>query len=66
MADKPATPASKPARSPKGEGSTINVDLSEHAEILGAIRKAAHEDDRPASAWLRRRIVALHKEGKLL
>lgn len=66
MADKPATPASKPSRSPKGEGTSLNVDFTDHPDLLKAIREAADADDRPASVWLRRRIVALHKEGKLL
>lgn len=66
MADKPATPASKPPRSPKGEGTSINVDLSDHLPLLDKIRTAADADDRPASVWLRRKLIALDSEGKLL
>jgi hypothetical protein len=49
----------KEEKAPKGSGSSINLDFSEHADLLAKIRKAADDDDRPASVWLRRKLIAL-------
>ena len=43
----------------KGSGTSLNLDMSEHVELLAKIRKAADDDDRPASVWLRRKLIAL-------
>ncbi len=43
----------------KGSGVSINIDFSENADLLAQIRTAAEEDDRPASVWLRRKLIAL-------
>jgi hypothetical protein len=49
-------------KAPKGQGASINLDLSEHADLLAKIRKAADDDDRPASVWLRRKLIALGEQ----
>ncbi len=43
----------------KGTGTSINIDLSEHPDLLEKIRKAADADDRPSSVWIRRKLIAL-------
>ena len=49
----------------KGSGTNINLDLSDHADLLAKIRKAADEDDRPPSVWLRRKLLQLDAEKHL-
>ncbi len=43
----------------KGEGQSVNLDLSDYPNLLAKIREAAKADDRPASVWLRRKLIAL-------
>ena len=53
-------------RAQKGKGTTVSIDLKDHAELLQKIRAAAKEDDREVSNWLRRRVVEIHKSGNLI
>jgi hypothetical protein len=54
-----------PKRGERGTGTTITIDLHEHASLLTKIREAAKADDREPSKFLRRIIVKLDEEGKL-
>jgi len=54
-----------PKKAAKGSGTSITLDMKDHADLLGRIREAAKADDREVSKWLRRRIVKLHEAGKL-
>lgn len=56
----------KPARGPKGSGTSVYANLDSHPHILEAIRLAAKSDDREVSNWLKRRLVALHEAGDLI
>ena len=49
----------KTEKAPKGTGDSLNLDFSDHTDLLGKIRQAAAADDRPASVWLRRKLIAL-------
>lgn len=57
--------ATEPKRAPKGEGTTISIELKEYPELLAAIRTAASDDDRSSSVWLRRRILQLFESNSL-
>ena len=46
-------------KAPRGEGTAINIDLSEYPELLAKIKEAAWKDDRPPSVWLRRKLIQL-------
>ena len=52
----------KEEKAAKGSGSSITLDFSEHIDLLAKIRKAADDDDRPASVWLRRKLIALGEQ----
>jgi hypothetical protein len=58
---KPETP-----RATKGTGTTVQADLKDHPQLLEAIRISAKADDREVSNWLKRRLVKLHEDGKLI
>ena len=64
MADATAVRPTKKAA--KGSGTTISIELKDHPELLASIRNAAKADDREVSKFLRRRLVQLHGDGKLL
>jgi hypothetical protein len=49
-------------KAPRGEGTAINIDLSDYPALLDSIREAAKKDDRPPSVWLRRKLVQLDEE----
>lgn len=46
----------------KKEGTSIVIDLSGRTDILQQIKKEAEADDRPASVYLRRKIIAIYDQ----
>ena len=54
-----------PKKAAKGSGTSITLDMKDHADLLTRIRQAAKADDREPSKWLRRQIVKLDQAMKL-
>jgi hypothetical protein len=58
-------PVKNGSRGERGTGTTLSIDFKEHPALLEKIRKAAKDEDREPSKYLRRRILQLDTEGKL-
>jgi hypothetical protein len=59
------TPLKYEEAKPKPQSTRITLEFKNHADVLKEIRTKAETDERDVSNWLRRRIVSIHKEGKL-
>lgn len=57
--------STKAIRAPRGEGTTISIDLTAYDALLADIKAAAKQDDREPSKWLRRRLNELAQAGVL-